>query len=234
MVASLSLVAVTDPVIAAEPLSSPGRQALADAIAAVAQAQAAFAEADRPVQAANEDVARSAEANRKLAELRAARERMIDEWAATGRLGDRPKKDFAEQAAEAAAADAQIEAESAERRLPAALPRRQASLQVLNAASAQQQAALCEAAVDAAAEWVAAKLTPAIEAVLRAEVPLESLRRALWLRGQGGNPIPSAAGAAGRIVEMITAAKRDAGVEHDYAAGDEFLNRLAADPAGRL
>jgi hypothetical protein len=77
-------------------------------------------------------------------------------------------------------------------------------------------------------------LAPAIEAVLRAEVPLRSLERALWLCRQGSNSIPSAAGAAGRIVEMIEAAKREAGVEHDYAAGDGFLNRLGADPTAKL
>jgi hypothetical protein len=98
----------------------------------------------------------------------------------------------------------------------------------------QQHTALYEAAVDAAAEWVAEKLIPAIETVLRAEVPLRSLERALWLRGQGSHSIPSAAGAAGRIGQTIAAAKREAGVEHDYAAGDGFLNRLGADPAAKL
>jgi hypothetical protein len=101
----------------------------------------------------------------------------------------------------------------------------------LNAASAQRDAALCQAAVDVAAEAIEAELKPAIEAMLRVEVRVQALRHALWLAGnRAAGSIPSAPGAAGRIVDLIVAVKREARVERDNAVGEAFLNALGLDP----
>jgi hypothetical protein len=230
---ALTLVSTTIADLQHLPLS-PGRQALADAIAAVQAAQAALAEAERPCEVLHAPIAGPDRAEAELAAFQAERQRQIGAWLAGGQQGERPAPSKDETRAEHVARRARADAEAAELALPPLLARRQAALGALNAQSAQQQAASCEAAVDAAREWVDAKLRPAIETTSRAEVPLRSLQRALWLRGQGGNSIPSAAGAAGRIVQMIEAAKREAGVEHDYAAGDDLLNRLVRDPTATL
>jgi hypothetical protein len=214
---------------------SPGRDALRVALDAVRAAQRDFEQADRPVQALNAVIAAAAGADRTLAEHQAKRQRLIGEWLVTGCIGERPVADHAERAAEARAREARQDAAAAEAALPGVFAPRQAALAALNAASAQRDACLCAAAIDAGAEVIEAELAPAIEAMLRIEVRVQAVRHALWLAGnRASGSIPTAPGAAGRIVEMIVAAKQHAGVERDDAAGEAFLNRLGADPMARL
>jgi hypothetical protein len=213
---------------------SPGRDALRVALAAVRVAQGHFDEVDRPVQALNKIIAAAGAAERELAEHQAERQQRLGAWLVDGG-GERPGVSHTEVRAEREAKTARTDAAAAEKALPPLLAPRMAALAALNMASAQRDAALCSAAVDAAGEVVEAELKPAIEAVLRVEVRIQALRHALWMAGnRASGSIPVAPGAAGRIVEMIVAAKREVGVERDNAAGEEFLNRLCADPTAKL
>jgi phosphopantothenate synthetase len=131
--------------------------------------------------------------------------------------------------------DALRVARAAVRAAQAAFEEADRPVQALNAASAQRDAALCSAAVEAAAEVIEAELRPTIEAMLRVEVRILAVRHALWMAGnRASGSIPAAPGAAGRIVDMIVVARREAGVERDDAGGEAFLNELGRDPAAKL
>jgi hypothetical protein len=236
--AALSLVggAAASPSQAPEtPPLSPAREALADAIAAVTAAQQAFDEADRPVRALQAVITSAAEAEVELARLQAERQERLGVWLAGGSVGERPAQSKDEMKAEHDAKRARADAAAAELALPAILAPRQAALAELNRASTQRDAALCEAAVDAARQAIEDRLKPAILEMLRCELPIEALRHAVFAAGQRATaPISTAPGAAGRIVEIVRAAKREIGVERDNAAGERFLDRLLSDPAAKL
>jgi hypothetical protein len=217
------------------PPLSPGREVLRQALTALRQAQQAFDEADRPARTLNGVIAEAARVELALFELQAERQRLLGEWLATGRVGERPAQSKDEVKAEHDAKRARADAAAAELALPAILAPRQAALAELNRASTQRDAALVEAAVDAAREAIEDRLRPAIEAMLRVEVPIEALRHAVFAAGNRATArISTAPGAAGRIAELVAAAKREVGVERDNAVGERFLDRLLNDPAAKL
>jgi hypothetical protein len=214
---------------------SPGREALRVALAEVRAAQQTFAEADRPVQALNGVAARAVEAETALAALQAERQQRVGDWLIGGALGERPAASHDEVKAERAAKTARTDADAAEKALPAVLAPRNAVLASLTAAAFQRDAGLVAATLDAAREVVEAELKPKIEAMLRVEARLLGLRHALFMRANAASgAIPAAGGAAGDVLDMIRAAKAEVGVERADKAGEEFLNRLGADPTAKL
>jgi hypothetical protein len=217
------------------PPLSPGREALRQGNAAFRAAQAALEEADRPVRAAQGVIAEAVRAEAERDVHRAAHQQRVWDWHLGGCVGERPAPTHEQVCAERAAETARADADAAEKALPAYLASRAAALAALNAAAAQRDACLVAAALDAVREVVDAELRPAIEAVLLVERRPLGLRHALFLRANAASgAIPAAGGAVGAIIDLIRAAKSEVGVEQDNAGGEEFLNRLAADPAAKL
>ena len=216
---------------AARPLS-PARAELAVAISEVAAASAALAKVERPVAALQTVITAHAAA---AAELAAARDSDSDElgaWLASGSVGERPARSIATGSAERRLAELAADAAGASKALPAAIEMRATAAERVAEAARRRDEALCVAAAEAAAE-LAPALAEAVKAVLVVEAKMRALAAALQSATDTGR-LPGGAGAAGRIVAAVAAAKREPAVARDDEGGRAFLDRLAADAEAAL
>ena len=93
----------------------------------------------------------------------------------------------------------------------------------LDVAVAEAERAICE------------EYLPAITATLKIEARLGGLKKALFeMANRARNPVPAASTAAGRIGELLAAAKREPAVPCNEAPGRAFLERLGTDPSAVL
>lgn len=222
--------ALTAVAVAARPLT-PARQQLAEAICWLRAAQAALERATGPAERLQRLVADAAEADRRLAEARAADEAALGEWLANP-TGDRPQPppEIGELAARAATLA--VEAKAAEKALPPLLERRGQAAAAVAEAAGRRDDALPLAAVEAA-EALLSELRARVAAALEIEACVRGLAAELQGRSIRGES-RTGADAAGRIVERIVATKHEPAIALDLAGARAFLDRLASDAGARL
>ncbi|HEY3909622.1 MAG TPA: hypothetical protein VGM07_07005 [Stellaceae bacterium] len=99
----------------------------------------------------------------------------------------------------------------------------------MRASQGRRDAAVCEAAVDAARDYAEA-YRAALTAALEHEAVLHGLRNELLARGNLPDGAPGAANAAARIGDLISSTKRSAAVRHNPEAGRRLLAELMSNP----
>lgn len=174
-------------------------------------------------------IAEAARLEAEVAALRAGDEARLGAWLGGGGTGRRPESSPATTAAEKRLAEVAADASAARAALPAVERSFQRSAERVREIKRRRDAALCNAAIDAArgfAQFYRTSLTTA----LRHEAVLHSLRDELVMRGNRSDAEPGAMDAAARIGELIAQTKRDAAVRRDSEAGRRLLTALASDP----
>jgi len=210
---------------------SPARDALRQAITAVRAARLDFETSAEPHRRLEAIRAEAARLDEQLAGHAAEHDRRLGAWLARPE-GERPspaavtvglrqrRNEIAENWRAAQTALPEIE------RLMSA-----ASARMVEAARRLDQAVVI-AAVDIAHQTIEAELVPALRAVLAVEARLQGLRPSLFaIANRSQSPVPAASGAAGRIAELIRAAKNEVTAPRDDEAGRQLLAALLRDPA---
>jgi hypothetical protein len=212
---------------------SPARAQLADAIAALALAEAELAAAQEPAMRLAAIIAEASGQETQLAALTAAEERQLGSWLAGGGADPRPKPNPAITAAEQRNKTLSANAAAARTALPAAERSFQRCAARVRELQRRRDEAVCTAAVDAARDF-AAQYRAALMTALEHESVLHSLRAELLRCGNRADRLPGALEAAAGISGVIDDSKRAAWVRHDPQAGQRLLAALLADPDAEL
>ena len=213
-----------------DPILNPARVRLAEAIAVLDRARAEVELAAEPVHRLTSVVDEHALLMAQLHELQDRDAGLTGRWIAGGRVGADPGDAVDTRALTDQIAAMQLELAAARRTLPDAEQQHRGAIERLGAAATARDAALDEVAV-AVANDVAAEFTEALNQALTIEARLLSLHNALLERAR---TIRSAGAAAEQIAVMIRAAKRGAGVPRAPEVGRQLLDALASDPQARL
>ena len=212
---------------------SPARARLADAIAALALAEAELAAAQEPAMQLAAIIAEASGQEAQLAALTAAEKRQLGSWLAGRGADPRPKLNpaiiTAEQRNKALAADAA----AARTALPAAEQSFQRCAIKVRGLQCRRDEAVCTAAVDAARDF-AAQYRAALTTALEHEAVLHGLRAELLRCGNRADRLPGALEAAAGVGRIIDDSKRTASVRHDPQAGQRLLTALVTDPDAQL
>jgi hypothetical protein len=208
---------------------SPARAQLADAIAALALAEAELMAAQEPAMRLAAIIAEAAGQDAQLAALTAAEERQLGSWLASGGVDPRPESNPAIAATEQRNKALAANAAAARTALPAAEQSFQRCAAKVRDLQRRRDEAVCAAAVDAARGF-AAQYRAALTTALAHEAVLHGLRTELLRCGNRADRLPGALEAAAGIGKVIDDSKRTASVRHDPQAGQRLLAALVTDP----
>jgi hypothetical protein len=210
-------------------LSEP-RAALARAIRDLDAANAALADARRPLRELEALAAAAAAKSALAASLLAEHEQAVGSWLLAPE-GARPARTIESSAAECGAANLAGDLKAAERASGLRRDAYRFAADGVARARDRRDEAMTAAAVDAARTTIEAELKPAIAKVLKIEARLRGVMTALIELGNRQQaPVRSGPGVAGVIADLIKSAKADVAVARDDDGGRHFLDRLAGDP----
>jgi hypothetical protein len=223
-------------VIADQPLS-PARQALFNAISTLRSAQAEVERASGPTDHLRSLIAEAEQAERHLAERRGPEVIALAAWLEAGGVDEdeRPLPSCETLSAEREVAHLSRDAEAARIALREAEAVVARTVVVMSAAARTHATAVIDAAVEEAQRLIREEYIPALIATLRIEARLAGLKNALFeMANRARDPVPAASTAAGRIGELLAAAKKKPAVPCNEAAGRALLERLATEPSAVL
>ena len=212
---------------------SPARARLADAIAALALAEAELAAAQEPAMRLAAIIAGASGQETQLAALTAAEERQLGNWLASGGVDPRPEPNPAIAAAAQRSKTLAADAAAARTALPAAEQSFQRCAAKVRDLQRRRDEAVCTAAIDAARDF-AAQYRAALTTALEHEAVLHGLRAELLRCGNRADRLPGALEAAAGVSRVIDDTKRTASVRHDPQAGQRLLAALVIDPDAEL
>lgn len=209
------------------------RAPLAAAIHELAIAAAELNAAQQPAARFGDVIAKAARLEAEIASLRTADTARLGAWLAAGAAAPRPQPCPAMIAAEPRLEALAAEAVAARAALPAAEQAFQHCAERVRALQARRDAAIGEAAIEAARHYAKA-YRAALTAALEREAVLHGLRNELLSRGNRPNGAPGATNAAARIGDLIAETKRSAAVRHNPQAGQRLLAALVSDADATL
>jgi hypothetical protein len=208
---------------------TPGRAALAEAIAAVDEARETLAAALQPVQRLQGIIADLGRTERDLAALDRDHDRVVGEWLASGSIGEKPLPP-AHRLGLAQRRDQLLpDAAAAESALPAARARELTASEECRHASERLAEAIPGAARDAAC-LLYPVLREKLEQFLTIEGQLRGLETVLRIAGNQDGAPSAWFVAADAIQSSILSVKRSAGVRIDLAGAEALLAVLPRDP----